>query len=408
MENKTSILFVGIGGYGNYYINTLLNSDVINHVQIAGAVDIAPESCTCLPQLKELGVPIYATIEEFYTNGKADLAVICTPINLHSKQTIYALSHGSNVLCEKPVCATIQEALEMIEVRDRMKKFVAIGYQWSFSKAILELKKDILDGLLGKPKRLKTIVLWPRDFSYFNRSWAGKKRLLDGSWVLDSVANNGTAHFLHNMLFLMGKSMNQSGIPKYVQAELYRANSIENFDTSVIDVVLEEDIEIMFYASHASKGNNSMAYCFEFEKAVVKSETDDYDNQNITVLFSDGTKKLYGYPSKEVYNKLFYCIDAVNNEVEIPCGVEAAMSHTLCINGAQESMPEIQSFPNDLVMFDKEAEKIWVEGLGETLLKCYEDWEMPYNAKVHWAVSGERVDLKDYKYFSGFSKDVLT
>jgi hypothetical protein len=55
-----------------------------------------------------------------------------------------------------------------------------------------------MKGMLGRPKRLKTLVLWPRDFAYYNRNdWAGKKTDQNGRPVLDSVAHNATSHFLH-------------------------------------------------------------------------------------------------------------------------------------------------------------------------------------------------------------------
>jgi len=41
-----------------------------------------------------------------------------------------------------------------------------IGYQWSYSEGIQSLKKDILSGLFGKPIRMKSLCLWPRDFAY--------------------------------------------------------------------------------------------------------------------------------------------------------------------------------------------------------------------------------------------------
>ena len=55
-------------------------------------------------------------------------------------------------------------------------------------KAINALKQDILAGKLGYPKRLKPIVLWPRDLDYYQRGWAGKKQDQQGNWILDSVA----------------------------------------------------------------------------------------------------------------------------------------------------------------------------------------------------------------------------
>jgi len=78
------------------------------------------------------------------------------------------------VLCEKPVSATVQEALRMAAAEKQARGFVAIGYQWSFADAIQSLKRQILAGDLGRPRRLRTLVSWPRDAAYYARTgWAG-------------------------------------------------------------------------------------------------------------------------------------------------------------------------------------------------------------------------------------------
>ena len=43
----------------------------------------------------------------------------------------------------------------MAASQNQSGKRVAIGYQWSFSQAIQQLKKDILDGVFGKARRLR-------------------------------------------------------------------------------------------------------------------------------------------------------------------------------------------------------------------------------------------------------------
>ena len=79
------------------------------------------------------------------------------------------------MLCEKPISATIQEARAMMAKEAETGRFVAVGYQWSFSDAIC-LKADVQAGVLGRPKRLKTLIFWPRNEEYYKRSWAGKQK----------------------------------------------------------------------------------------------------------------------------------------------------------------------------------------------------------------------------------------
>ena len=165
--------------------------------------------------------------------------LIVTPIHLHAEHTCFALRNGANVLCEKPLAGTLIDALAMHEAQreasERGGPFTAIGYQWSFSQAVQSLKRAILSGSLGRPVRMRTMVHQPRPIGYFRRNdWAGRIRTPDGHSVFDSPVNNASAHFLHNMFYLLGATRETSATPAWVQAELYRANAIENYDTAAL------------------------------------------------------------------------------------------------------------------------------------------------------------------------------
>ena len=131
---------------------------------------------------------------------------------------------------------------------------MAVGYQWSFSPAVQALKDDIRSGLFGAARKLKCLYLWPRDEGYYARNdWAGKRKDAEGAWVLDSPVQNAMAHDLHNMFYVLGKTRETSARPAEVEAELYRANAIENFDTAAARIRTEEGVEILFFVSHASE-----------------------------------------------------------------------------------------------------------------------------------------------------------
>lgn len=400
-DNQVSIVLVGIGGYGNLYVDALLGNTQRDDFKIVGVVDPKPEGCRNLHGIKEMGIPIFASMEELYADFNADLAVISTPIHFHCEQTCYALSRGSNVLCEKPVSATIQEARRMMEARNYAHKIVAIGYQWSYADAIRALKKDIQSGLFGRPKRFKTIILWPRNRDYYSRSWAGKLRDAEGRWVLDSVANNATAHYLHNMFYVLGGQENESAKPAYLTAELYRANEIENFDTAAVRIFTDEGVELLFYVSHAVAETVNPTFCFEFEKARVVYGPLEGKNEEILAIFNDGSSKVYGSPEKDNMKKLWMTIDAVKGIERVVCGIEAATSHTICINGMQESVWPIPYFPGNLIKYDEKSKITWVEGLNDVLKICYQQWKLPHEVGVEWAKAGKAMDLKGYQYFKG-------
>jgi len=367
------ILFSAISGYGFYYLKTLLDEIPEEQALICGVIDPLPEKSGHFPLIMSKGIPIYPDIESFFLDGNtADLTVIASPLQYHVPQSIVALKNGSNVLVDKPVGVTPGELKRLIAARNQTGKWVEVGYQWSFSDAILHLKSDILTGRYGNVIRMKTICLWPRPYAYFNRNnWAGKIWAEDGSLVLDSVANNACAHFLHNMFFLTGSEMNMSSVPESVTGERWRAYDIQNFDTVVCRAVTDNGVDVLFYASHITENQVNPSFEIEFEHAVVRL---DENSDGIVAVHSDGTTKRYGHPdSDHQFKKLFRAIDKCKIPGPDICPPEAALSQTLFINALHELPNEIQTFPTRFVVYEKDRR--WVRGVGEKMVSAYDAWK---------------------------------
>ena len=399
MPHRVSIVLVGIGGYGNTYVNALLDAPNRDTFRIVGVVDPVPGGCKRLDELRARGTPFYSELSEFYAECDADLAVIASPIAFHAEQVCEALRNGSHVLCEKPLCATVQDARAMREARDTASRFVAIGYQWSYSDATQALKHDILAGVFGRPKRLRTLVLWPRNAAYYGRNnWAGALKDRRGRWVLDSPVNNATAHYLHSMFYVIGSKIDAAARPMSVRAELYRANPVSNYDTGVCRALTECGAEVLFYSTHAVNVLRGPEYIYEFENGTV---TYPGERGTIVAAFPDGTTRDYGAPNNDGTKKLRDCIAAVNDGTEILCGIEAASSQTLCMNGMQSSGSPIADFPRDSVRTECAGPNCatFVEGLADQLAACYDQAILPSEGGVPWARPGREIDLTGYTVF---------
>ncbi|MFO8007015.1 MAG: Gfo/Idh/MocA family oxidoreductase [Candidatus Brocadiia bacterium] len=397
MSAQVDVVQVAVGGYGASLLETLLELGQEYPLRLAGMVDPAPEQSPAWDVVQRLDAPLYGSLREFYREHGAGLAVIASPIHHHCPQTCLALAQGSHVMCEKPLGATVQEARRMAEARDREGRFVAIGYQWSFSPTILRLKEDIMAGRFGAPLRLRTLVLWPRDHAYYARNdWAGAVRDAEGRWILDSPVNNAVAHFLHNMLFCLGPERDRSVELRDVTGETYRANDIENYDTAALRCHTAGGVEVLYFCSHAVAEQRGPEFVYEFEDATL---TIDGLGGEVTARFADGAEESYGVPDNSPGPKLRACLDAIRDGRQIPCGVEASSAQTLCMNGLHDSAGEIVDFPPSLVRI--EGGRTYVEGLGQVLSEGYEAGELPSERQVPWAGEGRTVDLTDYGDFPG-------
>lgn len=381
---QVSVLLVGVGGYGGTMVHEIIENPSPK-IKLAGVVDPYPERCTYIEALRNMDIPICASMEEFYKDNSAHLAVISTPIFLHTKHILSALENGSNVLCEKPLCSDEKDIDIILKAKEKAEKFVYIGYQWSFSDAITNLKSDILAGKMGKLLEMRTIVLRPRNLEYFARGvgWAGKIKTNDGSLVYDSVANNSAAHYIFNMLYVMGED-GFAAEPQDVSAELLRANNIENFDVSKIQFTLNENAKCTFIAAHPVNKKIEPLFEYKFENASVYYSNQDNDEArkllpkgysefgNIVAIYNDGRKTLYGNPNENACKKLHVAVDAILNGdmSDGPCGVEATAVHTKMINKIQKEF-EIKDIKESVRRIEDGL--LYADGLFEKSVECYLD-----------------------------------
>lgn len=365
------ILLVGCGGYARLYVDALLECPD-GDVEWVGVVDPYVENSPARDKIYAAKIPVYNDMDAFFAENSADLVLIATPPFLHCEQSLLALSHGASVMCEKPVAPTLAEAERMFDAERRYGKFIAVGYQWSYTPELQALKRDILNGVFGAPVRLKTLISWPRDRAYYARGggWGGKIAK-DGVTVLDSVASNACAHYLHNMLFMLGESMEASASPDALTAELWRANDIENFDTCAIKMQMRGGAELLFIASHAAEKSLEPTFTYTFENAEVRYDEGD-EGGEIVAYFKDGTQKSYGRPINHAFKKIWDCADALRVGTRPVCTVATAMEHTRVIDRLWREC-EIKDFPRELLYDDPADGHVCVRGLYEKMLKAYEN-----------------------------------
>jgi len=388
MSKSVKIALAGVGGYGENYLKRLLDADRYSFV---AAADPFMEKARMLPELKARGVPLFKDLESLYKSVKPDLTILSTPIQLHEPQSKFALENGSCVLCEKPAAGSLADAQAMLEAEAKAKgRFLAIGYQWSFSDAVRNLKADVASGALGKPLVLKSLTLWPRPLSYYQRnSWAGAVAGKDGRAVNDSPVNNATAHYLHNCLFILGERPDSSAAPESVQAELYRSNKIENYDAAVLRC-RAAGAEIVFITTHSVGVQLGPLCSYVFENATVSY---DSVNRQFAASFKDGSRRVYGNPEDDFMRKVDDCVRALENGSAPVCHIETAMAQTRCMEAARKSSEINQIAPEFIEMAGQGQDPLTcVKGMAETFTLCFESGRLPSElGTAKWAKPGKAV-----------------
>lgn len=247
------IALIGVSGYGRIHLQLARECRDRGAARIVAAVVINPaEEAANVADLRAHGCAVYSDYAEMLHRhaGEIDLCLIPTGIHWHARMTVAALRAGANVLVEKPLAGSMEDAAAMRTAEQVSGRFIAVGFQDCYDPGTRWLAGQLQSGAIGAVHSVRFLGIWPRPRAYFLRNnWAGRLRA-DGAQVLDSPLNNAFGHFVMlSLLFAGGDPV----APEADDAELLRAHAIESFDTGVVTLRTTTGTRLWLGASHVSR-----------------------------------------------------------------------------------------------------------------------------------------------------------
>jgi len=196
IENSKSIK-IGIIGTGWIADAYLLKLKEMDDVEITAGADLVDGKAKKFFEKWELpNAHCYKNHVELIDNEKLDAVFICTYNSSHAECAIYALNHGFNVLLEKPMSVTLDEAVEICKAEKKSGKVLSIGFQPRFEPNMIKIKEIVESGELGKIYYIQTGggrrqgIPTPFGTSFIEKKTAGIGALGDiGCYSLDMVLN---------------------------------------------------------------------------------------------------------------------------------------------------------------------------------------------------------------------------
>lgn len=87
---------------------------------------------------------------EFEKDDRIDVVAICTPNHTHFPIAKAFLEAGFDVICEKPLTATLEDAVAMVAVADATGRFLGVTYTYCGYPMIHEARAMVEAGAIGK------------------------------------------------------------------------------------------------------------------------------------------------------------------------------------------------------------------------------------------------------------------
>jgi len=158
---------------------------------------------------KRFGFETYYTDwKKLIVDDRIELVDNCLPNNMHAEPCIEAAEAGKNIICEKPLASTLEDAKVVYEAAEKagVKNMTAFNYR--FVPAIRLAKQLIDEGYIGKILQYRAVYLqeWIMDPN-FPLVWRLRKSVA-GSGALGDLG----AHIIDLARFLVGEVASVCGL----------------------------------------------------------------------------------------------------------------------------------------------------------------------------------------------------
>ena len=173
-DRKLRIGIIGTGGISGDHIKSYLNQP---DVELVAVCDLIPGKAEKkFAEYEVEGAKFFTDYKEMIDTVEMDAVSVCTYNRTHAECTIYALEHGINVLLEKPMTVTLDEAIEIRKAEKASGKIVSVGFQPRFDANMQMIKKIVESGELGRV--------------YYVQTGGGRRHGIPVSWSETFIEND--------------------------------------------------------------------------------------------------------------------------------------------------------------------------------------------------------------------------
>jgi predicted dehydrogenase len=167
MADRIRALLIGCGGITRAWLGAQAVQD---DVEIVAVVDIDEDAARSRAEEYELDALVETDYQAALEATDPEVVFNCTPPAVHCETTIAALEHGCDVLSEKPLAETVEEAERMVQVAQQSGQVFAVMQNRRWLPGIRRLKAFLDSGAIGEVTTLKSDFYIGAHFQGFRRS----------------------------------------------------------------------------------------------------------------------------------------------------------------------------------------------------------------------------------------------
>jgi predicted dehydrogenase len=200
--SRTRVGFIGVGTMARFHLADMLRR---NDTEVVAVCEPSPAAFADAAEMfDQRGLPVppnepdWQRFVRTYAD-ELDAVFIITPHVMHFDQATACLEAGLDVLLEKPMVMTADEATALIRTRDRSGRLLVVAFQGSLSPQIREASRRLRSGELGRILNISAVA-WQNWATLTDGTWRQAPELSGGGFLFDTGA-----HMLNTVADLAGE-----------------------------------------------------------------------------------------------------------------------------------------------------------------------------------------------------------
>ncbi len=148
LENPPKIGLIGLGSRSARHLGAYRE---LGNVEVVALCDVQGERVRAARSGPAANAELYTDYRELISDDRVQAVAIAVPNYLHAEMAIAALKAGKDVLLEKPIGLTYQEALEVAAAARESGRALAVGMQRYFDSTLRRIIETVGSGEIGMP-----------------------------------------------------------------------------------------------------------------------------------------------------------------------------------------------------------------------------------------------------------------
>jgi predicted dehydrogenase len=139
---------IGVVGYGYWGPNLVRNFAETPGSRVVAVSDLRQQRLDVV-STRYPGIRAMTDAVELIESSDVDAVVISTPVGTHFDLSLRALRADKHVLVEKPITASSEQALRLIEEADRRRLVLMVDHTFVYTGAVRKIREIVTSGDLG-------------------------------------------------------------------------------------------------------------------------------------------------------------------------------------------------------------------------------------------------------------------